>query len=214
MLAPYFPADQPTRFSNVHQVFGASNVEEMLNGISPQHRKDAANSLAYEAGMCIVDPINGVFGKILALQEEITETRHDLERIRKKRKNRHEYLEVMREVLRKRRHDLERMRKNPHEYLKEVMREVLRKKQHESLEVMREVRHECLEVMRENQREYLEEMRKNLEVTREFVRQKRKQMAAANVVPAAVVASEASLGHNAATTSSVQMGADKPTEAS
>lgn len=30
VFAPYFPADQPHKFANVHKVFGASNVNKML----------------------------------------------------------------------------------------------------------------------------------------------------------------------------------------
>ncbi|KAJ6819296.1 putative LOB domain-containing protein 36 [Iris pallida] len=82
VFAPYFPADQPDRFYNVHQVFGASNVAKMLNGISPQRRKDVANSLAYEAELRI-DPVNGCFGKFLVLYEEIRKKRHDFEVLRR-----------------------------------------------------------------------------------------------------------------------------------
>ncbi|KAE9607330.1 hypothetical protein Lal_00026731 [Lupinus albus] len=30
VFAPYFPASEPHKFSNVHKVFGASNVNKML----------------------------------------------------------------------------------------------------------------------------------------------------------------------------------------
>jgi len=30
VFAPYFPADEPHKFANVHRVFGASNVNKML----------------------------------------------------------------------------------------------------------------------------------------------------------------------------------------
>lgn len=30
VFAPYFPADEPHKFANVHKVFGASNVNKML----------------------------------------------------------------------------------------------------------------------------------------------------------------------------------------
>ena len=33
MFAPYFPADEPQKFANVHKVFGASNVNKMLQVI-------------------------------------------------------------------------------------------------------------------------------------------------------------------------------------
>lgn len=33
LFAPYFPADEPHKFANVHKVFGASNVNKMLQVI-------------------------------------------------------------------------------------------------------------------------------------------------------------------------------------
>lgn len=36
VFAPYFPADEPQKFANVHKVFGASNVNKMLQvGLFP-----------------------------------------------------------------------------------------------------------------------------------------------------------------------------------
>lgn len=34
VFSPYFPADEPQKFANVHKVFGASNVNKMLQVIS------------------------------------------------------------------------------------------------------------------------------------------------------------------------------------
>lgn len=34
VFAPYFPADEPHKFANVHKVFGASNVNKMLQVIT------------------------------------------------------------------------------------------------------------------------------------------------------------------------------------
>jgi hypothetical protein len=34
VFAPYFPADEPHKFANVHKVFGASNVNKMLQVIN------------------------------------------------------------------------------------------------------------------------------------------------------------------------------------
>lgn len=34
VFAPYFPADEPQKFANVHKVFGASNVNKMLQVLS------------------------------------------------------------------------------------------------------------------------------------------------------------------------------------
>lgn len=34
VFAPYFPADEPHKFASVHKVFGASNVNKMLQVVS------------------------------------------------------------------------------------------------------------------------------------------------------------------------------------
>lgn len=36
VFAPYFPADDPQKFATVHRVFGASNVNKLLQ-VSPSH---------------------------------------------------------------------------------------------------------------------------------------------------------------------------------
>ncbi|KAJ6848986.1 putative LOB domain-containing protein 36 [Iris pallida] len=66
VFAPYFPAEQ--RFSNVFHVYGASAVAKMLNEVSPERRKDLADSLAYHAEMRLIDPVNGCFGEVLELR--------------------------------------------------------------------------------------------------------------------------------------------------
>ncbi|MCD7470069.1 hypothetical protein HAX54_009637 [Datura stramonium] len=36
VFAPYFPADEPHKFASVHKVFGASNVNKMLQELQSQ----------------------------------------------------------------------------------------------------------------------------------------------------------------------------------
>lgn len=78
MFAPYFPPDQPQRFSNVHKVFGASNVAKLLNELNPSHREDAVNSLAYEAEARLRDPVYGCVGLISILQHRLKQLQSDL----------------------------------------------------------------------------------------------------------------------------------------
>ncbi|XP_072957166.1 LOB domain-containing protein 4 [Typha angustifolia] len=71
IFAPYFPADEPQRFANVHKVFGASNVSKLLQEIPVLHRGDAVSSLVYEANARVRDPIYGCVGAISSLQQQI-----------------------------------------------------------------------------------------------------------------------------------------------
>ncbi|XP_057500919.1 LOB domain-containing protein 36-like [Actinidia eriantha] len=78
VFAPYFPPDQPQKFSNVHKVFGASNVAKILNEINAAQREDAVNSLAYEADARLRDPVYGCVGLISILQHRLKQVQVDL----------------------------------------------------------------------------------------------------------------------------------------
>ncbi|KAE8696348.1 LOB domain-containing protein 3 [Hibiscus syriacus] len=71
VFAPYFPADEPHKFANVHKVFGASNVNKMLQELPVHQRRDAVSSMVYEASARIRDPVYGCVGAISSLQQEI-----------------------------------------------------------------------------------------------------------------------------------------------
>ncbi|GMY11708.1 LOB domain-containing protein 36-like isoform X1 [Fagus crenata] len=71
VFAPYFPPDQPQKFANVHNVFGASNVAKLLNELNPAEREDAVNSLAFEAQSRLRDPLYGPVGIISYLQHNV-----------------------------------------------------------------------------------------------------------------------------------------------
>ncbi|XP_047980547.1 LOB domain-containing protein 25-like [Salvia hispanica] len=70
-LAPYFPAENPKRFSNVDEVFGGSNVAKVLTELDPSQREAAANSLAYEAEHLLRDPIHSYLRHISNLKQQI-----------------------------------------------------------------------------------------------------------------------------------------------
>ncbi|KAK1383338.1 LOB domain-containing protein [Heracleum sosnowskyi] len=78
VYAPYFPPDQPQKFSNVHKVFGASNVAKLLNDLNAAQREDAVNSLAYEADARLRDPVYGCVGLISILQHKLKQVQVDL----------------------------------------------------------------------------------------------------------------------------------------
>ncbi|KAI3823995.1 hypothetical protein L1987_05442 [Smallanthus sonchifolius] len=65
VFSPYFPPEDPTKFANVHKIFGASNVSKLLNEIAPHQREDAVNSLAYEAEARLKDPVMAVLVQFL-----------------------------------------------------------------------------------------------------------------------------------------------------
>ncbi|XP_044470014.1 LOB domain-containing protein 36-like [Mangifera indica] len=78
IFAPYFPPDQPQKYANVHNVFGASNVAKLLNELSANLREDAANSLVYEAEARLRDPVYGCVGLISILQHRLKQIQSDL----------------------------------------------------------------------------------------------------------------------------------------
>ncbi|KAG8642521.1 LOB domain-containing protein 36 [Manihot esculenta] len=78
VFAPYFPPDQPQKFSCVHKVFGASNVAKLLNELNASQREDAVNSLAYEAEERLRDPVYGCVGLISILQHRLKQLQNDL----------------------------------------------------------------------------------------------------------------------------------------
>ncbi|KAL7084486.1 hypothetical protein ACP275_14G225600 [Erythranthe tilingii] len=71
VFAPYFPADDPHKFASVHKVFGASNVNKMLQELPEHQRGDAVSSMVYEANARVRDPVYGCVGAISSLQQQI-----------------------------------------------------------------------------------------------------------------------------------------------
>ncbi|KAJ0230091.1 LOB domain-containing protein 25 [Hirschfeldia incana] len=79
VFAPYFPPDEPTKFANVHRIFGASNVSKILHEVAPHQREDTVNSLAYEAEARLNDPVYGCVGAISVLQRQVLKLQRELE---------------------------------------------------------------------------------------------------------------------------------------
>ncbi|KAI4371853.1 hypothetical protein MLD38_010153 [Melastoma candidum] len=71
VFAPYFPAEEPHKFANIHRVFGASNVSKMLQELPEHQREDAVSSMVYEANARVRDPVYGCVGAISSLQQQI-----------------------------------------------------------------------------------------------------------------------------------------------
>ncbi|KAG8366844.1 hypothetical protein BUALT_Bualt16G0010100 [Buddleja alternifolia] len=59
-LAPYFPANQPKMFQNVHRLFGVSSITKTLKSLkNKDQRDDAMKSIIYEAEMRERFPVYG-----------------------------------------------------------------------------------------------------------------------------------------------------------
>jgi Lateral organ boundaries (LOB) domain len=78
VFAPYFPPEQPSKFANVHKIFGASNVAKLLNELQPHQREEAVNSLSFEANARINDPVFGCVAYISVLQLKIIEVQEKI----------------------------------------------------------------------------------------------------------------------------------------
>ncbi|KAK7342856.1 hypothetical protein VNO80_25812 [Phaseolus coccineus] len=78
VFAPYFPADEPHKFASVHKVFGASNVNKMLQELAEYQRSDAVSSMVYEANARVRDPVYGCVGAISSLQRQVDVLRTQL----------------------------------------------------------------------------------------------------------------------------------------
>lgn len=78
IFAPYFPAEEPLMFASVHKVFGASNVNKMLQDLPEHQRGDAVSSMVYEANARLRDPVYGCVGVISSLQQQVAQLQTQL----------------------------------------------------------------------------------------------------------------------------------------
>ncbi|KAJ8765965.1 hypothetical protein K2173_020481 [Erythroxylum novogranatense] len=78
VLAPYFPPNEPYKFTIAHRVFGASNIIKFLQELPESQRADAVSSMVYEANARIRDPVYGCAGAISQLQKQVSELQAQL----------------------------------------------------------------------------------------------------------------------------------------
>ncbi|KAM7522302.1 hypothetical protein LguiA_012204 [Lonicera macranthoides] len=71
VLAPYFPPNDPIKFTTAHRVFGASNIIKFLQELPESQKADAVNSMVYEANARLRDPVYGCAGVVCQLQEQV-----------------------------------------------------------------------------------------------------------------------------------------------
>ncbi|XP_030458147.1 LOB domain-containing protein 27 [Syzygium oleosum] len=80
-LAPFFPADQPEIFRNVHKLFGVSNVLKILKGLHPSQKHIAMRSIIDQANMRDWYPVHGCYGLIQSLHYQIQQAKEELHAI-------------------------------------------------------------------------------------------------------------------------------------
>ncbi|OIT31275.1 PREDICTED: LOB domain-containing protein 1-like [Nicotiana attenuata] len=78
VLAPYFPPNDPIKFTTAHRVFGASNIIKFLQELPESQRADAVSSMVYEANARLRDPVYGSAGAIFQLQKQVNELQAQL----------------------------------------------------------------------------------------------------------------------------------------
>ncbi|XP_015624534.1 LOB domain-containing protein 12 [Oryza sativa Japonica Group] len=80
IFAPFFPADEPHKFTIVHKVFGASivNPAEFLQELLARQQGDAVSSLVYEANDRMRDPVYGCVGAISFMQNQVSQLQMQL----------------------------------------------------------------------------------------------------------------------------------------
>lgn len=90
VLAPYFPADQPKAFQNVHKLFGVSNIEKILKNLDPSQKKVAMDSIICQANYRDKYPVHGCWEEICRLRYQIWYVEEELRVV-------HQQLEIYRQ---------------------------------------------------------------------------------------------------------------------
>ncbi|XP_047268143.1 LOB domain-containing protein 16-like [Capsicum annuum] len=70
IFAPYFNSEEgPSKFAEIHKVFGVNNVSKLLHNVLVDDLCDAVVTTAYEAQAKIKDPAYGCVANIFSLQQ-------------------------------------------------------------------------------------------------------------------------------------------------
>ncbi|XP_061373471.1 LOB domain-containing protein 27-like [Gastrolobium bilobum] len=77
-LAPYFPADQPRVFLNVHKLFGVSNINKMLKKLEPSQKRIAMETLITQANYREMYPVHGCWEEVCRLRYQIWQMEEEL----------------------------------------------------------------------------------------------------------------------------------------
>lgn len=67
-LAPYFPAEQPKLFQNVHRLFGVRSIVKILEKLDEAQRPEAMKSIIFQSYVRDRSPVHGCLGVTQNLQ--------------------------------------------------------------------------------------------------------------------------------------------------
>lgn len=82
-LAPFFPANQPKIFQNVHRLYGVGNVMKILNMLNDDEKKEEAmKSIKYESYIREIYPVDGCYGRIASLKQNLVDSMRELQYVR------------------------------------------------------------------------------------------------------------------------------------
>ncbi|XP_047974416.1 LOB domain-containing protein 27-like [Salvia hispanica] len=83
LLAPFFPADEPKMFQNVHRLFGVKNIQNLLKELGPDHTQKAIamKSIKYHAAMRDKYPVWGCMFEIHQLTYQIQNAEEELQAV-------------------------------------------------------------------------------------------------------------------------------------
>lgn len=83
LLAPFFPADQPKMFLNVHRLFGVKNIQNLLKELGPDQNQKAIamKSIKFHATMRDKYPVWGCMVEIRQLSYQIQIVEEELQAV-------------------------------------------------------------------------------------------------------------------------------------
>ncbi|KAK6153363.1 hypothetical protein DH2020_013002 [Rehmannia glutinosa] len=81
LLAPFFPADQPKMFQNVHRLFGVKNIQNLLKELGPDQKPIAMRSIKFHAAMRDKYPVYGCLVEIQQLTYQIQMAEEELQAV-------------------------------------------------------------------------------------------------------------------------------------
>lgn len=83
LLAPFFPADQPKMFQNVHRLFGVKNIQNLLKELGPDQNQKAIamKSIKFHATMRDKHPVSGCLAEIRLLYYQIQMAEEELQAV-------------------------------------------------------------------------------------------------------------------------------------
>ncbi|CAI8594366.1 unnamed protein product [Vicia faba] len=83
LLAPYFPANKPIKFHNVHCLYGVVGILRILNEVPEEKRDLTMRTIIYESNVRAIYPIHGCVKVIKECCDKIKENFEELYQVKK-----------------------------------------------------------------------------------------------------------------------------------